>query len=37
MAMEKKADLVLSKPVRMSDLKEHVAKLLEVSEVESKP
>ena len=37
MAMEKKADLVLSKPVRMSDLKEHVARLLEVSEVESKP
>ncbi len=36
-AMEKKADLVLSKPVRMSDLKEHVAKLLKVSEMESKP
>ena len=37
MAMEKKADLVLSKPVRMSDLKEHIARLLEVSETESKP
>jgi DNA-binding NtrC family response regulator len=36
-AMERKADLVLSKPVRMSDLKEHVARLLEVSEMESKP
>ena len=36
-AMERKADLVLSKPVKMSDLKEHVARLLEVSEMESKP
>jgi len=36
MAVEKKADLVLSKPVRMSDLKEHVAELLEISETESK-
>lgn len=36
LAMEKKADLVLSKPVRMADLKEHVAKLLKVSETESK-
>ena len=35
-AIEKKADLVLSKPVRMSDLKEHVVKLLERSEEESK-
>ena len=37
MAVEQKADLVLSKPVRMSDLKEHIAKLLDVSETESKP
>jgi len=36
MAMEKKADLVLSKPVRMSDLKKHVAELLEVSKMEKK-
>jgi DNA-binding NtrC family response regulator len=36
MAMEKKADLVLSKPVRMSDLKEHVVKLLEKFEIENK-
>jgi DNA-binding NtrC family response regulator len=31
-AMEKKADLVLSKPVKMSELKDHMAKLLELSE-----
>lgn len=37
MAVEQKADLVLSKPVRMSDLKEHIVKLLDVSETESKP
>jgi CheY-like chemotaxis protein len=37
MAVEQKADLVLSKPVRMFDLKKHIAKLLDVSEVESKP
>jgi CheY-like chemotaxis protein len=36
MAMEKKADLVLSKPVRMADLKKHVAELLEVSKMENK-
>ena len=35
MAMEKKADLVLSKPVRMSVLKEHITRLLDVSETES--
>jgi CheY-like chemotaxis protein len=27
-AMEKKADLVLAKPVRMADLKKHIAELL---------
>ncbi len=37
MAVEQKADLVLSKPVRMSDLKEHIAKLLDVSQTESTP
>lgn len=31
-AMEKKADLVLSKPVRMSDLREHIARLLDIYE-----
>jgi CheY-like chemotaxis protein len=36
-AMEKRADLVLSKPVRMSDLREHVDKLLKTFEAESKP
>ena len=35
-AMEKKADLVLSKPVRMSDLKEHIARLFDISEKENK-
>jgi DNA-binding NtrC family response regulator len=35
-AMEKKADLVLSKPVRMSDLKKHIDKLLDASKSESK-
>jgi DNA-binding NtrC family response regulator len=37
MAAEQKADLVLSKPVRMWKLKEHIANLLDVSETESKP
>ena len=35
-AMERKANLVLSKPVRMSDLKEHIATLLNISEKENK-
>jgi DNA-binding response OmpR family regulator len=30
-ATEKKADLVLSKPVKMSELKEHIARLLRLS------
>ena len=34
-AMEKKADLVLSKPVKMSDLKEHIVRLLDHSEKEN--
>jgi len=37
MAVEQKADFVLSKPVRMSDLKERIVRLLDVSETESKP
>jgi DNA-binding response OmpR family regulator len=35
-ATEKKADLVLSKPVKMSELKEHIARLLRLSEKENK-
>jgi DNA-binding NtrC family response regulator len=35
-ATEKKADLVLSKPVKMADLKEHIARLLSSSEKEKK-
>jgi DNA-binding response OmpR family regulator len=34
-ATEKKADLVLSKPVMMSELKEHIARLLSLSEQEN--
>jgi DNA-binding response OmpR family regulator len=34
-ATEKKADLVLSKPVKMSELKEHISKLLSLSEGEN--
>ena len=33
-AMEKEADLVLAKPVKMSVLKEHIAELLSLSEPE---
>jgi DNA-binding response OmpR family regulator len=35
-ATEKKADLVLSKPVKMSELKEHIARLLRLSVEENK-
>ncbi len=35
-ATEKKADLVLSKPVMMSELKDHIARLLRLSEQENK-
>jgi DNA-binding NtrC family response regulator len=35
-ATEKKADLVLSKPVKMSELKDHIARLLSLSELENK-
>jgi len=35
-ATEKKADLVLSKPVKMSQLKEHITRLLSLSEKEEK-
>jgi CheY-like chemotaxis protein len=31
-AMEKKADIVLAKPIKMSDLKEHIEKLLSSKE-----
>ena len=31
-AMEKKADIVLAKPIKMSDLKEHIQKLLSSKE-----
>jgi DNA-binding response OmpR family regulator len=34
-ATEKKADLVLSKPVMMSELKEHISRLLNLSEQEN--
>jgi DNA-binding response OmpR family regulator len=34
-ATEKKADLVLSKPVMMSELKDHIARLLSLSEQEN--
>ena len=33
-ATEKKADLVLSKPVKMADLKKHISRLLGLSEAE---
>ena len=33
-AAEKNADLVLSKPVKMADLKEHISRLLGLSETE---
>lgn len=36
-AMEKKADLVLSKPVKMSELKDHVSRLLKLSKKETHP
>ena len=35
-ATEKKADLVLSKPVKMAELKEHISKLLGLSEKENR-
>ena len=35
-ATEKKADLVLSKPVKMAELKEHIARLLSSSKKEKK-
>ena len=35
-ATEKKADLVLSKPVKMSDLKDHISMLLSLSEQEKR-
>ena len=35
-ATEKKADLVLSKPVKMADLKEHISRLLGLSEEENR-
>jgi DNA-binding response OmpR family regulator len=35
-ATEKKADLVLSKPVKMSELKDHIARLLGLSVKENK-
>jgi DNA-binding NtrC family response regulator len=34
-ATEKKADLVLSKPVKMSELKDHMSRLLSLSEKEN--
>jgi len=36
-AMEKKADLVLSKPVKMSDLKDHITRLLNLSKKGKRP
>jgi DNA-binding NtrC family response regulator len=35
-ATEKKADLVLSKPVKMADLKEHISRLLDLSKSENR-
>jgi len=35
-ATEKRADLVLSKPVKMSELKKHISRLLSLSEKENK-
>ena len=35
-ATEKKADLVLSKPVKMADLKDHISRLLGLSEQENR-
>jgi DNA-binding response OmpR family regulator len=35
-ATEKKADLVLSKPVKMAELKEHISRLLSLSKGENK-